>query len=184
MDTYKETYKGRRFYPVAPVFDLDEIAHSLSLTCRFSGACKRFYSVAEHSVFVADIMEMLGLGDPREGLLHDGVESVLADIASPIKSLLPDYKRLEKSLDGALRKQFELPEEATEGCKTADWIALCIEAQELMATGGQEWYWPEGIVQKADQVRRLLMLPPTFGQPPSEAEIWFRWSLNKRGFQW
>jgi hypothetical protein len=50
---WMQTYSGRRFYPLDPraeeLADLD-IAHALSLLCRYGGHVERFYSVAEHCV--------------------------------------------------------------------------------------------------------------------------------------
>ena len=134
-----ELINGGRFYFNKPVYDIGSVAHSLSHICRFTGHCRKFYSVAEHSILVSRIMEDMGLGDPMEGLLHDSVESVLADVARPIKSLLKDYKALEAALDVAMRKQFALPEQMTDGCKRADTIALMIEAREIMPNKGENF---------------------------------------------
>ena len=46
---------GNHFFPFDPradEIDLKNVAHILSQTRRWNGACKRFYSVAEHSVLV------------------------------------------------------------------------------------------------------------------------------------
>jgi uncharacterized protein len=131
-----ELITGERFYFNKPMYDIGAIAHALSHICRFTGHSRKFYSVAEHSILVSRIMEDQGLGDPMEGLMHDGVESVLADVARPIKVLLKDYKALERALDSAMRKQFALPEQMTDGCKKADTIALLIEAASLMPNKG------------------------------------------------
>ena len=135
-----ELVTGGRFYFSKPEWDIGAIAHSLSLQCRFTGQCRKFYSVAEHSVLVSRIMEDLGLGDPFEGLLHDGVESVLADVARPAKQMLKDYKTLDKALDSTLRKAFNLPEAMTDGCRRADELALWLEAQALMPSKGEHGY--------------------------------------------
>jgi len=132
MEPWIELITGGRFYYSDPTWDIGAIAHALSMICRFTGHCRKFYSVAEHSILVSRIMEDQGLGDPMEGLLHDGVESVLADVARPAKNLLKDYKALDKALDASLRKNFKLPETMSEGCMKADGIALLIEARELM----------------------------------------------------
>jgi hypothetical protein len=133
---YIELVTGGRFYYNNPTWDIGAIAHSLSLLCRFNGQCRKFYSVAEHSVLVSRIMEDLGLGDPMEGLLHDGVESVLNDVPRPAKLLLKDYKALDVALGGTMRKVFNLPEAMTDGCRKADQMALLIEAKELMPSKG------------------------------------------------
>ena len=136
---YIELVTGGRFYYSRPEWDIGAVAHALSLQCRFTGQCRKFYSVAEHSVLVSRIMEDLGLGDPMEGLLHDATESVLSDIARPAKNLLKDYKSLEKALDASMRKAFNIVEAATEGCHKADVLALLLEAKALMPSKGDDW---------------------------------------------
>lgn len=133
---YIELITGSRFYFSRPEWDIGAIAHSLSLQCRFTGQCRKFYSVAEHSVLVSRIMEELG-GDPMEGLLHDGVESVLADVARPAKLMLKDYKALDVALDASMRKSFSLPEAMTDACKLADQLALLLETRALMPSKGE-----------------------------------------------
>jgi len=63
-------------------YQIDEIAHHLSMLCRFNGALSSYYSVAEHSIHVATLL-------PPElkmaGLLHDAAEAYIGDIVSPIK---------------------------------------------------------------------------------------------------
>lgn len=132
-EPYITTVLGRRFYPLRdePGFDIKEIAHALSMKCRYTGHSARFYSVAEHCVLVAHIMTMFDLGAPLEGLLHEP-EAYLPDVASPYKALLPDFCALEKSVDRKQRKHFGLPEIGTEGCKIADWVALYVEASYLI----------------------------------------------------
>lgn len=138
---YIELITGGRFYFNKPEWDIGAIAHSLALTCRFAGQCRKFYSVAEHSVLVSRIMEDLSLGDPMEGLLHDAVESVLADVARPAKMMLKDYKALDNALDSTMRKAFKLPETPSAGCKLADNVALLLEARELMPSKGTGPGW-------------------------------------------
>jgi 5'-deoxynucleotidase YfbR-like HD superfamily hydrolase len=54
--TWIQTYSGRQFDIAAPtpeMVDLEDIAHSLAMQCRYNGHCQHFYSVAEHSDHVA-----------------------------------------------------------------------------------------------------------------------------------
>jgi len=65
--------------------DIRDIAHHLSLECRFSGACKFHYSVGYHSI--------LGLDYIREDAklayqLHDATETYIKDIPRPLKNWL------------------------------------------------------------------------------------------------
>lgn len=53
---WMQTYSGAAFWPLDPRpedINLDDIAHALSMLCRFGGHCRGFYSVAEHSIWCA-----------------------------------------------------------------------------------------------------------------------------------
>ena len=82
------TYLGKYFDLGNIQLDMiewDDIAVSLSRQCRFNGHTKWFYSVAEHSCHVADLL-------PDHfavyGLLHDAHEAYMGDITAPMKNLL------------------------------------------------------------------------------------------------
>lgn len=134
-----QTYTGLTFFLESPVFDIVDIAHALGMLCRYNGHVRRFYSVAEHSVLVSILMEELKLGDPLEGLLHDASEAYLCDLPRPWKSMLPDYVSLETTLDAEIRSHFQLPSPKTTGCRTADELALFIEAWHLMPDRGASY---------------------------------------------
>ncbi|TAM99321.1 MAG: phosphohydrolase, partial [Rhizobiaceae bacterium] len=56
MSGWIMTHSGKPFYPARPApsdIDILDIAHALSMTCRYGGHARRFYSVAEHCVLVA-----------------------------------------------------------------------------------------------------------------------------------
>lgn len=92
-ENWIETYTGKRFHftnPQPDEIDIRDIAHALSLKCRYSGHCSWFYSVGQHSLHVAYLLpEELKLS----GLLHDAAEAYLPDIPSPMKS----YYGLDKA---------------------------------------------------------------------------------------
>jgi hypothetical protein len=76
-----------------------DLAHALSLVCRFNGHCAHHYSVAQHSLLVAYIIEKEG-GTPEEqlaGLLHDGTEAYISDLTRPLKLLLIEAARQRES---------------------------------------------------------------------------------------
>lgn len=162
VDLYIETYSGNKFFIEHPVFDDKDIAYALSMQCRFTGHTKSFYSVAEHSVLVANLCLVYDLGNPWEGLMHDAAEAYLSDIAAPWKALLPDYKRIEAKIEKPLRQHYGLPEVLSDGVKRADWLALFIEARALIPSKAKEWIAPDGIKEQAARIKMpILALPPT-----------------------
>lgn len=155
---YIETVKGNKFYIDDPAFDIEEMAHALAHQCRYTGHTREFYSVAEHSVLVSRIVQVMGLGDPFEGLMHDGAEAYLSDIAAPWKALLPDYKKLEAKIEGPMREWLNLPPTLGNGIKQADWLALFLEAKVLIPSGAKDWVAPDGIVGTAEGIRHHPLL--------------------------
>jgi len=130
------------------VIDIEDIAQGLSNTCRFGGQCPEFYSVAQHSVLVFQLLrDVLGVGDPADltqGLLHDGTEAYLGDVVSPLKRLLPGYRRAEHTLQRYIMTHFCLPIELDDRVKQADLMALAIEKRELWGNR-DEWAVLQGV---------------------------------------
>jgi len=126
---FVHTWTGRRFYLTDPkpeeVF-IEDIAHALSLQCRFNGHIDEHYSVAEHSVMVSNIVEQ-ETNDAQlalAGLLHDAAEAYLGDVVSPLKKLLPTYKDFEKSVESCIASRFSLIYPFPEAIHDADRTAL------------------------------------------------------------
>lgn len=91
---------------------LQDIAHSLSLLCRFNGQCKHFYSVGEHSINCLKIANNLGYDNELKlyTLLHDASEAYLGDVTTPLKKQLSEYKMYEKYFQNVIFKKFGLRE--------------------------------------------------------------------------
>jgi hypothetical protein len=70
--------------------DLEDIVRHLSFMCRWTGAVRHFYSVAEHSLWVEEHLKLEGatLRERLLGLLHDSAEAYIGDISSPLKCQL------------------------------------------------------------------------------------------------
>ena len=70
-----------------------DIAHALSMQCRFAGHIPKFYSVAEHAYMVSFIVpEHLALW----GLMHDAAEAYITDIPTYVKDVVPAIRDLEE----------------------------------------------------------------------------------------
>lgn len=137
-----QTYTGVAFWPLDPREDeicIEDIAHSLSLICRYGGHCRRFYSVAEHCVHVSNhVPPPVAL----EGLMHDASEAYLADVPRPVKPFLANYKELECNLDEVIARRFRLSFPLPAIVKAVDAGMLQDEARQLMATPPQPWNFP------------------------------------------
>lgn len=139
-----QTHSGRRFNPLKPNPDaivIQDIAHSLSMQCRFSGHCKEFYSVAQHSVLVSYIC---GPQDALWGLLHDASEAYLVDVPRPLKrsGKFQAYIDFEHVMQEAICKRFVLPFKEPPAVKMADTILLATEARDLMSPLHSDWRQP------------------------------------------
>src|SRR5574338_583623 len=140
-----QTYSGRRFNPLNPYVNaivIQDIAHSLSMQCRFSGHVKKFYSVAQHCVSVSYICDS---ADALWGLLHDASEAYLVDIPRPLKhsGKFNAYLEFEDKMQKAICKRFSLPEIEPDSVKKADKILLATEARDLMSPLHKDWQQPE-----------------------------------------
>ena len=137
-----QTHSGIKFYPMDPKPDdilIEDIAHALSLQCRFNGHVREFYSVAQHSVLVSMIV-------PPEvrmhGLLHDAPECYLGDIITPIKDLFEGVREIEDGLEKAIFTKYgmgKLWESDHESVNTADKTLLVTEARDLLASDSSDW---------------------------------------------
>ena len=150
-----QTFTGRRFRPDDPRpenFHIEDIAHSLSLLCRFNGHCSAYYSVADHSVRVSRQC-------PPEhalwGLLHDLGEAYLGDMPRPIKTYFPQFVEFEDTLLRAACERFGLVWPMPPEVKQADDVLLVTELRDLM---GPE---PQALAMKADPLpERIRPLSP------------------------
>lgn len=95
--TWIQTSRGLAFNLATPKFvDVStvDIANALGQICRFCGHTRTFYSVAEHSVRVADYVSSRCKVDTDAtimhvaALLHDAHEAYTGDITSPMKAAM------------------------------------------------------------------------------------------------
>lgn len=135
-----EVASGVQFYPLDPRpedIHLSDIAHSLSLLCRFNGHCRAFYSVAEHSVRVARLVfsQPGCTGEHVQwALLHDAAEAYLSDVPRPLKRApeLQAYRDAEAQLMRCICQRFGLRPDEPLRVRLADNILLATEARDLM----------------------------------------------------
>lgn len=126
--------------PFARDVRIEDIAHALSLTCRFGGHCREFYSVAQHSYFVSYLVEP---EHALAGLLHDAAEAYVGDVVRPLKRKLARYATIEAEVWCAIAARYgigiALPREVVEAdermlaTEIRDLMPRCAHADELLA---------------------------------------------------
>lgn len=191
-----QTWTGRYIEPLNPSGDdvvVEDVAHHLANLCRFTGAVRIHYSVAEHAVRVSrrveEILAAEGLGkdDVRLGALcalhHDDSEAYLVDVPRPVKRLLPEYRVAEARLEIVIRERFGIEEHHDRFAvvvKQADDELLATEARDLMKEA-HRWGLTvaplAGVIMpwtseaaKARYLGRHAQLGGTYGKPATVAE--------------
>lgn len=133
-DRWINVNSGTRFHPFDPRPEeilIADIAHALGRACRYAGHTQAHYSVAQHSVIVAEAVKILGgtLDEQRWALMHDATEAYLVDIPNPIKRhpSFAFYVELEDKLAASIMAKFGLPPNMPGVVKYADQAALRLE---------------------------------------------------------
>lgn len=137
--------------------DVTHVSHCLARINRFGGLTT--YSVAAHSVHVADILADAGETNLVQlcGLLHDAHEAYLGDITSPVKQLLsprfgPEVSSIlqgaELRLQKATLQHFGVWTAFSGYYKRihhADMVALATERRDLLPQSDERWPCLRGI---------------------------------------
>ena len=144
-----ETASGMQFSlsrPQASMVSIEDIAHALGNLCRFVGHTPEFYSVAQHSVIVADLVRTPTI--QLAALLHDAHEAYIGDFSRPMKELLGEcgmsIRGIEGDIQDAIHQRFGVTVDAItkRAIKEADNKALAVEAWNFMPSKGSTWTPP------------------------------------------
>lgn len=170
---YIITYTGRIINPLRPdpeQINLLDICHSLSNICRFSGQVKVFYSVADHTCRVHDLVSE---ENKLYALLHDASECFLADLATPVKSSkeMKSFRKAEERLMRAICDKFDISYEMPEEVYYADKTLLATEQRDLMESGA---FVLNGVKPLAERIFPLT-------SPESECGMIYR--FEKLGYE-
>jgi len=137
---WKQTYTGRRFSVFNPTegdICIEDIAHSLAGIARFTCHTHIPYSVAQHSVYVAQLCspEM-----KPYGLMHDAPEAYIGDISPDIKAELPLFRAVEAHLLQVIQQRYGLKSIGVPPEVDAIDKRMCLtEGRDLMPGGIDGW---------------------------------------------
>lgn len=131
---------GKRLYPTAPGnhdFNIEDIAHALSLIDCVNGRGKSFYSVAQHGIACAE--EAIARGCAWEVilgcLLHDAYKAYLSDGTRSVNRQRPPDLAAEEKLQNEIWKHFvgrEFTEEELGQMNEIDGFMRSMEFHQLM----------------------------------------------------
>jgi len=133
----------------SPIFP-EDIAHALSKIARYNGHTvgDLSYSVAQHCVLAS---RNAPDGFKFEALMHDAPEYVTGDMTTPLKQLLPDFKRIEERVEHAIARRFGLPRGMSAEVKLVDIRMAATEKRDLMPPG-EDWAYLEGVEPYEDLI--------------------------------
>lgn len=168
---WMQTYTGRAFWPLDPRpedIDPTDIAHALSMLCRYGGHVRDFLSVAEHCVLMSQVVSP---AHALWALLHDATEAYLGDLIRPLKLQMPAYRDIEQRLMAVICERFGLDPVCPKEVTAADNRILRDERDALMAEpplpwtsieqvpalGVKIWRWPPDVAER-HYLRRLREL--------------------------
>lgn len=177
---WQQTFTGRQFWPCDPRPEdvcIEDIAHALSMQCRFAGHCRTFYSVAEHSVRVSWYIESRTetlYGTKLAGLLHDATEAYCVDVPRPLKRHLVGYAEIEGRLARVIEQWAGLAPCALDAptVKRADETLLITEQRDLMGPAPALWTFAMNVVPLAE-----VIVP--WSQERAEHEFMARYNMLK-----
>lgn len=180
---------------IAPAaITIRDIAAHLAKICRFAGACTSFYSVAQHSILVSNLVSDLGPEAALYGLMHDAHEAYIGDITQPAKLAIsmamgPAFAspideiamRLDRAIFQKVGLPWPVPQALTSAVKRADMRALATEKRDIMADGPdwgdlpppsraaiKPWPWvkaEEKFLARFDDLTALAGLPTLADHP-------------------
>jgi len=137
---YIHTFSGIAFDLLNPkpgMILIEDIIHSLCLINRYNGAALFPYSVAQHSLYVASLL-------PQElklhGLLHDAAEAYVGDMASPLKKIMPEYKKVEEKIFRVVADVYGLSYPEPLEIKKADLAVLSAEREQVLLPSYGPWF--------------------------------------------
>lgn len=150
---YMHTSSGEKHYPFAPKtedVDIEVIAHHLATRARWAGATqhkdfqgKIFYSVAEHSVYVALYLEEIMRRPDLAlcGLLHDGSEAYNGDLIRPLKysaEFAEPFQKVEALNEAVVAEKFGIQYPFPKEVKIADDAVCAMEYEQIVPRNAKE----------------------------------------------
>lgn len=115
--------------PTVDMINIDDIARGLAYKGHFGGMTPFYFSIAQHSTLVHELMLCKFMHNKQMlllGLLHDASEAYIGDMVKPLKVHLNEFCEIEDRLMKVICEKFDVDYEMLSLVKPYD-----KEAQEL-----------------------------------------------------
>jgi 5'-deoxynucleotidase YfbR-like HD superfamily hydrolase len=169
-DLVVHTWSGKRLHLLAPdpaQIEIEDIAHGLAYQCCPNGQIRHYYSVAQHSMLVA---QQVPSQHSLAALLHDGAAAYIGGISRPLRSLMPGFHLIEKRIMGAFSEKFGIADMEVAAIRRAHLIVQATEYRDLFCHAKQN----------EDQAELVAPIPRRIeALPPEEAKYQFIEILSK-----
>ena len=163
------TYTGKQVNPLdlrPEDVCIEDIAHHLACCNRFAGACRVPISVAQHSVYAAQLC--WETPHALQALLHDAAESYLGDITKWLKGTpeMAGYRAAEDKAQRLIYRVFGCAEEDAPEVKEADRLLVRYEMWRS---------WGEGYTVALNQPERAADYPDLTDEEKARIGHWTPW---------
>ncbi len=126
--------------------NVEKMAHSLSQQVRYIGNIYGFYSIAQHSWYIAHNFLVRGEIDKAlQGLFHDGSEHFVSDVQAPLKRLIQRdskiFQQIEPDIEAKIAAHFGFKYPYDEDVMAVDKNMAIWELENMIKNNNFNDYW-------------------------------------------
>ena len=146
LDGCINTFSGGKLNLIEPQVEninIFDVARGLAFKGHFAGQTPRFFSIAQHSLMVCDLMEEEHGDNPElmlTALLHDASEAYIGDMVKPLKVFLFKFQEVENKLQDVIFETFNLDGSLMPTVKIYDKISQDVEYKAFYKREGDVEY--------------------------------------------
>lgn len=134
--------------------EIADIAHGLAHQCYFNGQASHYYSIAQHSMLVA---QQVAPQHRLAALLHDGAAAYLGAMPQILRQLMLEFQFIEKKFIAAIGEKSGISSFAVPAIQRAHMVACATERRDLLSHAAEPL---THAIAPAPIPRRTEALPP------------------------
>lgn len=182
-----QTFSGFKFDLIEPdpdSIDIFDISHSLSNKCRFGGHTNRFYSVAEHSILLSELIITDNIYLKLIALLHDAEEAYTGDVTQPLKALLDGFSLIAGNIRRRIFKKFDIAypgDDEKQLIKDIEYRLILTERKVLLSEPPEKWHLDYTDYRPYNNYKKLIKcLDPETAREKFIYKFYYLWHTYTR----